>query len=132
MNYIYSFEKLEVWQNARTLVKSIYLLTRSYPDNEKFGLMSQMRRCAISIASNLAEGTARKTMKDKSHFTTISYGSAIELLNQLILSFDLEFIDQHQYDQTRLQVEKITNKLNSLRNSQLNTSTNKRINKLNE
>ena len=94
--------------------------------------MSQMRRCAISIASNLAEGTARKTMKDKSHFTTISYGSAIELLNQLILSFDLEFIDQHQYDQTRLQVEKITNKLNSLRNSQLNTSTNKRINKLNE
>ena len=128
MNYIYSFEKLEVWQNARTLVKSIYLLTRSYPDNEKFGLVSQMRRCAISIASNLAEGTARKTMKDKSHFTTISYGSAIELLNQLILSFDLEFIDQHQYNQIRLQVEKITNKLNSLRNSQLNNSTNKQLN----
>lgn len=128
MNYIYSFEKLQVWQNARTLVKSIYLLTRSYPDDEKFGLISQMRRCAISIASNLAEGTARKTMKDKSHFTTISYGSAIELLNQLILSFDLEFIDQHQYNQTRLQVEKITNKLNSLRNSQLNNSTNKQLN----
>ena len=87
-----------------------------------------MRRCAISIASNLAEGTARKTMKDKSHFTTMSYGSAIELLNQLILSFDLEFIDQHQYNQTRLQVEEITNKLNSLRNSQLNNSTNKQTN----
>lgn len=132
MSYIYSFEKLQVWQNARALIKSIYLVTRNYPDDEKFGLTSQMRRCAISIASNLAEGTARKTMKDKSHFTTMSYGSAIELLNQSILSFDLEFIDQHQYNQIRLQVEEITNKLNSLRNSQLNEPTTKTNEQLNE
>ena len=58
-------------------------------------------------------------MKDKSHFTTMSYGSALELLNQLILSLDLEFIDNRQYDETRLQIEQVTNKLNSLRNSQL-------------
>ncbi len=60
MDYTYSFEKLEVWQKARQLVKVIYNLTRRYPEDERFGLVSQMRRCAISIASNLAEGTARK------------------------------------------------------------------------
>ena len=120
MNYTYSFEKLEVWQNARTLVKSVYLLTKNYPDDERFGLVSQMRRCAISIASNLAEGTARGTMKDKSHFTTMSYGSALELLNQLILSLDLEFVNDQEYSETRSQIEGVTNKLNSLRNSQIN------------
>lgn len=120
MNYTYSFEKLEVWQDARKLVKSVYLLTKNYPDDERFGLVSQMRRCAISIASNLAEGTARKTMKDKAHCTTMSYGSALELLNQLILSLDLEFVDKQQYYETRSQIEEVTNKLNGLRNSQIN------------
>ena len=119
MNYTYSFEKLEVWQNARRLVKSVYLLTNNYPDDERFGLVSQMRRCAISIASNLAEGTSRKTMKDKSHFTTMSYGSTLELLNQLILSLDLEFLGEQKYYETRAQIEEVTNKLNSLRNSQI-------------
>ncbi len=119
MNYTYSFEKLEVWQNARRLVMSVYLLTKNYPDAERFGLVSQMRRCAISIASNLAEGTARKTMKDKSYFTTMSYGSALELLNQLILSLDLEFLDEQKYYEIRAQIEEVTNKLNSLRNSQI-------------
>ena len=120
MNYIYSFEKLEVWQKSRVLVKSIYQMTRKYSDDERFGLVSQMRRCSISIASNLAEGTARKTMKDKAHFSTMAYGSALELLNQLILSLDLEFINQNEYLEVRIQIEEVTNKLNSLRNSQLN------------
>jgi len=120
MNYIYSFEKLEVWQKARELVKLIYQTTRKYPDDERFGLVSQMRRCSISIASNLAEGTARKTMKDKAHFSTMSYSSSLELLNQLILSLDLEFINQDEYREVRTLIEEVTNKLNSLRNSQLN------------
>lgn len=119
MKHTYSFEKLEVWQNARQLVKSVYLLTKSYPEDERFGLVSQMRRCSISITSNLAEGTARKTLKDKAHFTTMSYGSALELLNQLILSIDLQFVDEQQYLETRSQIEEVTNKLNSLRNSQV-------------
>ena len=96
------------------------MLTKNYPDEESFGLASQMRRCAISIASNLAEGTARKTMKDKAHFTLMSYGSALELLNQLILSLDLEFVDEQKYHDTRSQIEEVTNKLNGLRNSQIN------------
>ncbi len=121
MDYTYSFEKLEVWQKARQLVKAIYNLTRRYPEDERFGLVSQMRRCAISIASNLAEGTARKTMKDKAHFSTMAYGSSLELLNQLILSLDLEFIDESHYTTSRALIEEVTNKLNSLRNSQLNS-----------
>ena len=120
MAYTYSFEKLEVWQKSRALVKSIYLITREYPDDERFGLISQMRRCSISIASNLAEGTARKTMKDKAHYTTMAYSSALELLNQLILSLDLGFIYENKYLELRILIEEVTNKLNSLRNSQLN------------
>jgi four helix bundle protein len=115
MDYTYSFEKLEVWQKARQLVKANYNLTRRYPEDERFGLVSQIRRCAISIASNLAEGTASKTMKDKAHFSTMAYGSSLELLNQLILSLD------SLYTTSRALIGEVTNKLNSLRNSQLNS-----------
>lgn len=118
-NFTYSFEKLEVWQDARSLVKTIYIITKEFPPEEKYGLVSQMRRCAVSIASNLAEGTSRKTMRDKAHFTTISYSSTLELLNQLILANDMGFITHDIYESTRLDIEKVTNKLNGLRNSQL-------------
>ena len=64
MNYIFSFEKLNVWIDSRELVKMIYTVTRKFPDEEKFGLTSQLRRASISVASNLAEGTSRKT-KDR-------------------------------------------------------------------
>ena len=82
--------------------------------------MSQLRRASISIASNLAEGTSRKTQKDKAHFTTISFSSAMEILNQLIISKDLGFISENDYILARQKIEKITNMLNSLRNYQLN------------
>ncbi len=119
--YTYSFEKLDVWKEATLLAITIYKTTETYPDNEKFGLISQMRRCSISIASNLAEGVSRLTTKDKAHFMTLSYSSAIELLNQLIISKELNFINQENYNTTRKQIESITNKINSLRNHFLNT-----------
>jgi four helix bundle protein len=71
--HLYSFEKLEVWKAFIQLAKKIYNDTKSFPDDEKFGLISQMRRCSISIASNIAEGTVRLTHKDKAHFLTIAY-----------------------------------------------------------
>ena len=80
----YSFEKLASWQHARKLAAWIYVVTQKFPSEEKFGLTSQMRRAAVSIASNLAEGTSRTTVKDQFHFSTISYSSTIELLNDLI------------------------------------------------
>lgn len=116
--YTYSFEKLEVWKESKDFTKEIYNVTSTFPDDEKFGLTSQMRRAVVSICSNIAEGSARKTNKDKAHFTTISFGSSVEVLNQLILALELDFIAMDTYQNLRKQLESITNKLNSLRNHQ--------------
>lgn len=115
----YSFEKLTVWQESKELVKDIYRLTKDFPSEEKFGLISQLRRASVSIASNLAEGKSRKTNKDKAHFTTISFSSAMEVLNQIIISKELNFISEKDYILVREKLEKISNMLNALRNSQL-------------
>lgn len=108
------FEKLEVWQNARVLVKDIYLITDKFPESEKFGLTSQIRRAALSITANISEGFARKTDKDKARFITISYSTSVEVINFLILSFDLNFINEQEYIMLRENTEHITNQLNSL------------------
>lgn len=116
--YVYSFEKLDVWIEAKNFAKQIYNLTSKFPESEKFGLTVQLRRAAISIASNIAEGSARNSNKDKAHFTTIAFGSAVEVLNQLIISCELDFITEAEYIELRTQIESITNKLNALRNYQ--------------
>jgi len=112
----FSFEKLDVWIESKELTKSIYNLTLSFPDSEKFGLVSQLRRASVSICSNIAEGTSRISDKDKAHFISISYSSTMEVLNQLILSYELEYINETNYSNCRNQINSITNKLNSLRN----------------
>ena len=129
--YIYSFEKLEVWQLSRQLVKEIYILTEQFPDKEKFGLTNQIRRAIISVSSNLAEGSSRKSAKDQAHFTQLSFSSLLEVLNDLILASDLNFITLEQLDSTRPKIEELSNKLNSFYNSQIKAykSTNKQINK---
>lgn len=121
--YTYSFEKLEVWIEAKSLAKEIYKLTNYFPKEEKFGLTSQLRRASVSICSNIAEGSARKTNKDKAHFTTIAFSSAVEALNQLILIYELNFITKDTYLKLREDIESITNKLNALRNHQINKKT---------
>lgn len=120
--YIYSFEKLEVWSESKEFTKSIYILTLTFPDSEKFGLVSQLRRASVSICSNIAEGSVRKSFKDKAHFTTMAFSSTVEVLNQLILSFELDFINEKDYLKLREDIESITNKLNGLRNYQIDKS----------
>ena len=120
--YIYSFEKLEVWNESKEFTKSIYTLTSKFPDSEKSGLVSQLRRASVSICSNIAEGSARKSFKDKAHFTTMAFSSTVEVLNQLILSFELDFIKEKDYLKLRQDIESVTNKLNGLRNYQLDKS----------
>lgn len=117
----FSFEKLNVWKKSRELTAFIYKLTKSFPDEEKFGLTSQMRRCTISIASNIAEGTGRHSNKDKARFTEIAYGSALELLNQTILSADLKLIPNKECDTIREKLSEILAMLDGLYKSQLNT-----------
>ena len=120
--YIYSFEKLEVWNESKEFTKSIYTLTSTFPDSEKFGLVSQLRRASVSICSNIAEGSARKSFKDKAHFTTMAFSSTVEALNQLISSFELDFIKENDYLKLRQDIESVTNKLNGLRNYQIDKS----------
>jgi len=104
---MHNFKELKVWQNARKLVKEIYVATKDFPSEEKFGLISQMRRSAVSIPSNIAEGSGRNTNKDFSHFLNISLGSAYELQTLLFLSQDLEFINEERVNDLNTSLEEI-------------------------
>lgn len=117
--HIYSFEKLDVWRLARVLTKSIYKLTKDFPDEEKFGLVSQLRRAATSIGINLAEGSGRITGKEQARYTEMAYSSLMEVLAELILSSDLEFITEEKLVELRPSIDEIGNKLNALRTAQL-------------
>ena len=115
---VYSFEKLECWQHAGKLTAWAYKATRNFPDEEKFGMIMQMRRATFSIASNLVEGTSRKSSKDQSHFSTMAYGSTVELLNGLIISNDLLFLSDNLYAAGRSLIERQTLLIAQLRKSQ--------------
>lgn len=115
---IYSFEKLECWQKARQLAVWTYRTTQHFPAEEKFGIVSQMRRAAISIASNIAEGSSWKTSKDQHHFSTVAYSSTIELLNDLIIANDLKFITDDIYLEGREKIESQTYLIAQLRKTQ--------------
>jgi four helix bundle protein len=125
---IYSFEKLEAWQHAKKLSVWIYKITENFPVEERFGLISQMRRAAIAVASNLAEGTSRLTAKDQSHFSTIAYSSTIELLNDLIICNDLNLLTEINYGEGRNLIEKQTYLISQLRKSQQNTKPSNNLN----
>jgi len=112
--YTYSFEKLEVWQETRLLKKDIYKFTKDFPREEMFGLTSQIRRSVSSITANLAEGAGRATDKDKAYFTNLAYSSALETIDHTITGFDLEYVSEGVYVETRKKLDRIINKLNSL------------------
>jgi four helix bundle protein len=100
-----TYKDLNVWQEARKLSKDIYSLTSEFPKEEQFGLINQMRRCAISVPSNIAEGCGRNYPKDSIQFFHISRGSLYELETQLYLNFDLNYIDQTKLNQVLLSTE---------------------------
>lgn len=115
----FSFERLAVWQKSRLLVKKIYALTNEFPEREKFGLSDQLRRAAVSIPSNLAEGSGRMSIKEKIHFCEISYGSLMEVMCQLILSKDLGIISDTSINELRPMIEDIGNMLSAYRRALL-------------
>ena len=115
--YTFSFERLEVWTKSRLLTKNIYQFTMNFPDEEKFGLTSQLRRAVISVCSNIAEGSSRKSKKDQYHFYNIAYSSLMETLNQLIISNDLEYLLSNSLSELRSEIHTISIMLNSLCNS---------------
>ena len=86
------YKELDIWVQARKLVNLVYVLTKSFPKDEQFSLTSQIRRCAISVPSNIAEGCGRQTANDTIRFLHIARGSLFELETQLLLADDLEYL----------------------------------------
>jgi four helix bundle protein len=92
---MHNFRKLDIWLKSMDLVVEIYNLTSVFPNHEKFGLSSQMQRSAVSIPSNIAEGSAKSSNKDFARFLEMSLGSSYELETELILASRLKYIDSN-------------------------------------
>lgn len=108
------FEDLRVWQDAIELAVVVYKTTKAFPDDERYGITSQIRRAASSISANIAEGFGRRSLKDKTHFYTMAYGSILEMKNFLHLSFRLEYIEEDPVQgllDTALSIQKQLNAL---------------------
>lgn len=109
-----SYKNLIVWQKSIDLVIEVYKITNSFPKSEQFGLVSQMRRCAVSIASNIAEGSKRGTNKDFNHFLVMAYGSGAELETQIEISYQLRFMTKSEATEAENLLEEIMKMLNKM------------------
>ncbi len=113
---MHNFKKSKVWEKCMDLAVSIYEQTKVFPDDERFGLTAQMRRAAVSIPSNIAEGSNRNTDKDFSRFLSISLGSSAELETQLLLSKRLNFLGEEYFNLMLSELEEGQKILNVLIN----------------
>jgi four helix bundle protein len=95
---MHNFKELKIWQKSRELTKKVYLITQKFPKEEKYDLVSQIRRSAVSIPSNIAEGSGRESKKEFVRFLNISISSAFELETQIIISNDLGFVEEQEYN----------------------------------
>lgn len=112
---VQSYRDLLVWQKGIDLVKQIYRLTKNFPNDERFGLTSQMRRAAVSVPSNIAEGQARRTTPDFIKFISIAEGSLAELHTQTRIAVELEYCSQNNIDELLTMIDELRRMLNSLR-----------------
>ncbi len=111
---IRSFTDLDVWKKAHYLATSIYQTTKTFPRDEVFGLISQLRRAAVSVSSNIAEGFTRESYPDKIRFYTIALGSLVEIQNQLLIARDVGYLNKNDFDvlaDKTIQVHKLINGL---------------------
>ncbi len=109
-----SYKELKVWQKAVDLVTEIYRVTKQFPREEMYGLVSQMRRAAVSVPSNMAEGWGRGSTKEYIRFLTIARGSLMELETQLIISEKLNYLKAQQLQNLSEQMQEIGKMLNGL------------------
>lgn len=112
---MFSFENLKVWQDSRKLVSSIYKLIEKFPSSEKYALSDQLKRAVISVPSNIAEGSGRFSSKEKIRFIEISYGSLMEVYCQLILAYDLQYINEDELKHESLKISEIAKMLKALK-----------------
>lgn len=113
----YSFQKLKVWQEAKKLVVDVYNLLDSFPQFEKYALCDQICRAIVSVPSNIAEGSGRKSLKEQVHFLEISYGSLMEAYNQLLIAVDLTYISKESVEAIKLSIDGVAKMINGLSKS---------------
>lgn len=120
MTKIYHFEKLDVWQQSRQVVVAVYNLVKKFPVDERFGLCDQLRRAAISVPSNIAEGVSRVAVKETIHFLEIAFGSLMEVYCQLQIAMDLGYITEEEFNQIKPLIQSTSNMLNGLHRAKKN------------
>ena len=114
---VYSFEKLKVCQEAKKLVVDVYHLLDSFPKFEKYALCDQIRRAIVSVPSNIAEGSGRRSLKEQIHFLEIAYGSLMETYNQLQIAIDLTYITEESVEAIKPSIDAVAKMINGLSNS---------------
>lgn len=119
---MFRFEKLDVWQKAVALASDVYGVTRAFPNEERFGLTSQMRRAAVSVSSNIAEGTGRTSNAEFARFIEIAYGSLMEVVSQALIARGEGFVDQPAPKLLYDKAEELARMLSGLRSKSLQQS----------
>ena len=120
MDKTYHFEKLEVWRQSRKVVVAVYKLLNKFPTEERFGLCDQLRRAAISVPSNIAEGISRIAVKETMHFLEIAFGSLMEVYCQLQIAVDLGYMTEDDFDQIKPLIQSTSKMLNGLHKAKKN------------
>ena len=110
-----SYKNLDVWKKGYLLTKKIYKLTNSFPQDERYGLISQMRRASVSIVANIVEGNGRKHLKEYAQFVSIAIGSSNELEVYILLSYDLKYINENEFKELSSIQTEVSKMLFSLR-----------------
>lgn len=111
-----SFRELDAYKEGKKLIKEVYRLLKKFPKEEQYAMCDQLRRAAISITSNIAEGSGRNSFKEKVHFLEFSYGSLMEVLSQMDVACDLEYITVEEFNNFEVMVENVGRLLSGLKN----------------
>lgn len=114
---MHNFRKMEIWKEGMEITKHVYQLLEKFPSSEKFGLISQMSRCAVSVPSNIAEGSSRSSDKDFARFLSITLGSLFELETQLLLSTELEIVNKNELGPIIENIIQLQKKVAAFRNT---------------
>ncbi len=113
----HSYKELIAWQKSMALVKSIYLRTRGFPKEEVYGLAAQLRRAAVSVPSNIAEGQGRLSKKEFKHFLSLARGSLLEVETQVLIAADLHYLSSEIAHDLETQAQEVLRIINALMNS---------------
>jgi four helix bundle protein len=114
---MHNFKKLAIWTKSVEFVTDIYRVTNTFPSHERFGLISQLQRAAVSVPTNISEGSAKTSNKDFARFLEISLGSSFELETELLVSLNLLYIDIEQYNQLQEKLSELQKMIIGFKNN---------------